>query len=257
MNQDKRVIMLRWFKGRPKRPRTPQVPQDHRVYAVGDIHGRLDLLLELMDKIERDDAARPQAKTHIVFLGDLIDRGPSSAQVVDYLLHCRTGSAIFHFIAGNHEEALLDSVRGPHIGSEGWLSYGGCETLLSYGVGAGAIATGGILLDSEIQASIPADHVDFIAGFNDSVQIGDYLFVHAGIRPSVPLDQQSSHDMRWIREEFLGDESDHGVVVVHGHTISEKPEFRANRIGIDTGAYRTGVLTALGLEGSAQWLLST
>jgi len=249
--------MLRWFKGRPKRPRPPQIPPNHRVYAVGDIHGRFDLLLELMDKIERDDAERSEAKTHVVFLGDLIDRGASSAQVVDYLLHCRTGSAIFHFIAGNHEEALLDSVRGPKIGLEGWLAYGGRETLISYGVSVGAIATGGILLDSEIQTAIPAEHVDFIAGFNDSVQIGDYLFVHAGIRPCVPLDQQSSHDMHWIRQEFLSDESDHGVVVVHGHTISEKPEFLANRIGIDTGAYRTGVLTALGLEGSEQWLLST
>jgi len=246
-----------WFRARPRPRRSAEIPRGLRAYAVGDIHGRLDLLLELMGKIERDDAARSPAKTHIVFLGDLIDRGPASAQVVEHLLRARTDSATFHFVAGNHEEALLDSVRGPHIGREGWLAFGGRETLESYGVGAGAIAAGGIFLDREIQAAIPANHIDFIAGFADSVRIGDYLFVHAGIRPSVPLDQQSSHDMRWIRHEFLSDQTDHGVVVVHGHTISAQPEFQPNRIGIDTGAYHSGVLTALGLEGAEQWIIST
>lgn len=230
------------------------VPAGQRVYAIGDIHGRLDLFEQLIAAIERDDAARGPAETTVVLLGDLIDRGPDSAGVIDAARAWASRRRV-RTIAGNHEEMLvrsferLDTLRH-------FLRYGGRETLLSYPISRGLYEQMSI---EELQAYlpnlIPPEHLAFIEAMEDRIVIGDYLFVHAGIRPGVPVEQQKISDLRWIREQFIDDARDHGVVVVHGHTICERVEELPNRIGIDTGAFMTGRLTALALEGTARWYL--
>lgn len=233
-----------------------RIPEGQRVYTIGDVHGRLDLLVSLLRRVKEDDQARPPAETHVVMLGDLIDRGSHSAHVLEYLRAYRDGFATFHFLMGNHEEAMLASLeQGANPEEIGWLTFGGRETMLSYGADEAIFAAQGADLAAAMRAIVPRIHIDFLDSFADSVTIGDYLFVHAGIRPGVAIGQQTSGDMRWIREPFLTDERDHGLLVVHGHSITDEPDIRHNRIGIDTGAYRTGLLTALGLFGSDRWLL--
>lgn len=233
-----------------------RLPDGHRVYAIGDVHGRFDLLIGLLKRIKADDAQRGPAETHVILLGDLIDRGPYSAEVIEYLRAHRDSFATFHFIMGNHEEAMLDSIAPSGVPEEiGWLGYGGHETMLSYGADSSLFAARGDELAAAMRRLVPRTHIEFLESFVDKVQLGDYLFVHAGIRPGIAIEHQESQDMRWIREPFLEDDSDHGVVVVHGHSIREEPEIRHNRIGIDTGAYRSGVLTALALEGGDRWLM--
>lgn len=229
-----------------------------RVYAIGDVHGRLDLLVDLLRRIEADDRDRGQADTHVVMLGDLIDRGPHSAEVLEYFLHARPTFAAFHFLMGNHEQAMLESLEpAADPRATGWLRFGGLETLESYNVPDSAFEATGRLLADALRRHVPPAHLAFLAAFEDKLVIGDYLFVHAGIRPGVAIERQSIGDLLWIRDDFLEDSSDHGYVVVHGHTVLNEPVFRANRIGIDTGAYRTGVLTALMLEGADQRIVAT
>lgn len=233
-----------------------RVPDGQRVYAIGDVHGHFDLLIRLLRRIKADTEQRVAAKTHVVLLGDLIDRGPHSAEVLEYLRAHRDGFATFHFIAGNHEEAMLASLAGTLPQEElGWLDFGGRETMISYGVDRELLTVAGPDFAEQMRRFVPRIHLDFMASFVDSLQIGDYVFVHAGIMPGVPIDRQDSRDMRWIRQPFLDDRRDHGFVVVHGHTITEQPDIQHNRVGIDTGAYRTGLLTALALEGGDRWLL--
>ncbi len=233
------------------------VPAGQRVYAVGDVHGCYAQLERMLALIEADDRQRGPAETQVVMLGDLIDRGPQSAQVIERFVADMPAFARFRFLMGNHEEAMLESLA-EHADprASGWLRYGGRETLASYGVPDGVLELGGWLLSDALRQHVPAAHLDFLAAFEDTIEIGDYLFVHAGIRPRVALDRQSTADLRWIRSAFLDDETDHGRIVVHGHSVFPDPVFRANRIGIDTGAYRTGTLTALGLEGTARWTLA-
>ena len=242
-----------------RRPRaSPSVPPGMRIYAIGDVHGRLDLLLDLLDRIETDSRARPAAETWIVMLGDLIDRGPDSKGVIDFFLQSAPAFARYRFLAGNHEEAMLESLADRGDPREtGWLRFGGMEALRSYNVPDDAFETRGWLLSDELRRYVPQAHLDFIANFEETVAIGDYLFVHAGIRPGVALQRQRRKDLLWIREGFLDDDTDHGHIVVHGHSITPQPVFAPNRIGIDTGAYLSGVLTALGLEGNARWILQT
>jgi serine/threonine protein phosphatase 1 len=242
----------------PRRQSSPAGARGWRAYAVGDIHGRLDLLDELLDKIHDDIARRAARKVLLVFVGDLIDRGPNSAQVVERLRTYRHAGVRPMFLLGNHEEVLLRILGGEAQLITKWRWFGGTECLASYGVDRAKL-TG--LSDEEalplVRAAIPKEHVEFLEGFDDSCRFGDYLFVHAGIRPGVEMDQQVQSDLRWIREPFLFDETDHGFVVVHGHTIRSEVEVRPNRIGIDTGAYRSGVLSALAIEGCETWLLDT
>lgn len=233
------------------------LPDGHRVYAIGDVHGCLRELAALIDAIAADGATRDAARTHIVMLGDLIDRGPDSAGVIRFLLDAPVPGTEMHFLCGNHEATMIAALRGDHDARDAWLGFGGDRTLLSYGVPQAAIATGGAVLDQAIARAVPGEHLRFLEAMNESIVIGDYVFVHAGIRPGVPLDDQCADDLLWIRAEFLDSTADHGAMIVHGHSISGSPEFRGNRIGIDTGAYRTGVLTALGLEREQRWLLST
>ena len=233
------------------------IPEGQRVYAIGDVHGRLDLLMGLIGRIRADDARRGRADTHVVMLGDLVDRGPNSAHVIEYLrsLH-QWGFATFHFLCGNHEEVMLRALApGANPEETGWLRFGGYETMASYGAEPSLFQAEGAALAEAMRALVPGSHIAFLERMADHVMIGDYLFVHAGIRPGLALDRQTSTDLRWIRDAFLDDARDHGMIVVHGHSVTGEPEVRSNRIGIDTGAYRTGLLTAIGLEGDERWFL--
>ena len=230
----------------------------YRAYAIGDVHGRLDLLERLLARIHAELERDKPAKTLLIFVGDLIDRGPSSAEVIERLRTYRHQGVQPVFLLGNHEEVLLRILAGDSALIAKWRWFGGSECLESYGVEPARLAH---LTDDEaldvVRAAVPKRHVEFLESFADSCRFGDYLFVHAGIRPGIELEQQSQADLRWIREPFLFDESDHGFMVVHGHTIAEEVEERSNRIGIDTGAYRTGVLSALAIDGSERWFLDT
>ena len=246
------------FSFAPRQGSRPAGARGYRAYAVGDIHGRLDLLEDLLAKIHAELQHHPARKTLLVFVGDLIDRGPSSAQVIERLRTYRRQGIQTVFLLGNHEEVLLRIIGGESELITKWRWFGGSECLQSYGVDPQQFAR---LNEADalaaVRAAVPREHIEFLETFADSCRFGDYLFVHAGIRPGVQLELQTQSDLRWIREPFLYDDSDHGFVVVHGHTITEKVEELPNRIGIDTGAYRTGVLTALAIEGSERWFVDT
>jgi len=243
------------FSAPEREPARASVPAGERVYAVGDIHGRLDLFEQMIAQIESDDERRGPAQTTVVLLGDLIDRGPDSAGVIAAARawgECRT----VRTIAGNHEEMFLESFDRVEV-LRHFLRYGGKETVLSYPIDPAAYRNLSLEeLQERMRAAVPAGDLEFLRNAEDAIAIGDYLFVHAGVRPGVPLDQQKASDLRWIRDSFLDHEGDHGHVVVHGHTITEAVEERPNRIGIDTGAFMSGRLTALGLEGSERWYLT-
>ncbi len=230
------------------------LPPGQRAYAVGDIHGRLDLLKSLAEAIEADDAGRGPADTTIILLGDLIDRGPDSAGVIRFVRDWQERRKV-RVLSGNHEEMFLSSLEDNDV-LRHFLRYGGKETLLSYPIDPAQYAVADLdQARALMRAAIPQDDVEFIRACEDSVALGDYLFVHAGIDPHTPLDRQRPRDLRWIREPFLSHEADLGAVVVHGHTIFEAADVRANRIGIDTGAWLSGRLTALGLEATSRWLI--
>jgi serine/threonine protein phosphatase 1 len=248
------IAALRQMFRAPVARAEPAVPPGQRIYAVGDIHGRSDLFDHLIEAIEADDAARSGALTTVVLLGDLVDRGPDSAGVIAAARAWQQRREV-RIITGNHEEMFLQSFEQPEV-LRHFLRYGGRETILSYPVDPVAYAHATL---GETQAlmreAIPPEDLEFIRGFEDFIVVGDYLFVHAGIAPGVPVEQQQRHNLRWIRDPFLSHRGDHGQVVVHGHTICGEPEVLANRIGIDTGAYASGRLTALGLEGTERWLI--
>ena len=229
-----------------------------RAYAVGDIHGRLDLLDQLLGKIEDDIAQRPADKVALVFLGDLIDRGPASAGVIERLRTLNGFPARASFLLGNHEEMFLRAIDGEPGVAHDWLRFGGDACAESYGLSPLSLEAAEDARAAELlSGAVPAEHLAFLRGFGDSVSFGDYLFVHAGIRPGIAIEDQDPHDLRWIRRPFLSDIQDHGCMVVHGHTITDGVEERSNRIGIDTGAYQTGVLTALAIEDDRRWYLAT
>jgi len=231
--------------------------EGYRAYVVGDVHGRLDLLQGLLKIIGEDHAARAgEAKLLLVFLGDLIDRGPDSRGVVELIRAGEMPGSRTVTLCGNHEEVLLRLLDGERGLFEQWLRFGGDACLQSYGGDPQLLES---LTEKQalerLRALVPREHRDFLAGLADTFRFGDYLFVHAGIRPGLALQDQTPRDLRWIRQAFLDDRRDHGMTVVHGHTITEEVEVRPNRIGIDTGAYRFGVLTALVIEGGEHWLL--
>ncbi|MEO0642000.1 MAG: metallophosphoesterase family protein [Pseudomonadota bacterium] len=243
------------FGARPKgAERLPCVPDGTRYYVIGDIHGRLDLYEALIEAIDADDAARPPARTQVVLLGDLVDRGPESAGVIDRSRQWQCERDV-RILAGNHEEMFLSSFEKPEI-LRHFLKHGGRETVLSYGMSKEQFSE--LTLEELFEALpdlIPQDDLDYVAGFEECIVAGDYLFVHAGIDPALPLDQQRRQDMLWIRDRFLQHEGPLEKVVVHGHTIFDTVMDCGNRIGIDTGAFRSGVLTALVLEGDHRRVL--
>ena len=230
------------------------VPPGKRVYAIGDVHGQIAQFEALRDAIDREIAAAPDLSPTVILLGDLVDRGPDSAGVIASARAWGTRQKV-SYIFGNHEEMFLRSFDEADVLRQ-FLRHGGRETLLSYGIPKEAYALATL---PEIQQlareAVPAEDIEFISSFEDMIAIGDYLFVHAGVAPDVPLEQQRTADLRWIREPFLSSDADHGHVIVHGHTISDQPVVKANRIGVDTGAYRTGRLTALVLEGTRRRFL--
>lgn len=235
------------------------VPDGTRVYAIGDIHGRSDLLDKLHKEILNDGQNCDAQRKVVIYLGDYVDRGLDSKGVLDRLTDDTLPGFERVFLKGNHEDALLKFLREPQFGRD-WKYYGGLETLMSYGVkqlplkddeGAFGIAR------DELQELLPSTHLRFLSGLAYSHSEGGYFFAHAGVRPGLPLEEQAPEDLMWIREEFLDDPSDFGGVVVHGHTPDEAPVLRDNRIGIDTGAYITGVLTCLVLDGKNRRFLQS
>lgn len=228
---------------------TRAVPEGLRVYAVGDIHGCLAQLNALLDRIAQDRRSC-RARVRYVFLGDFVDRGPDSRGVIERLLDIGTHEDA-SFIRGNHDQTLLDFLDDPKLYRE-WRDYGGRETLASYGVPPPRFddEKAFVAARDALRAALPPSHLAFLAGLPYAIEIGDYFFTHAGIRPGVALQRQQPYDLMWIRDEFLYSGSDHGKIVVHGHTPVERPQARSNRIAVDTGVYATGLLAAVVLEGT-------
>ena len=225
------------------------------VYAVGDVHGYPSALEALLREIGEDAArAAPTSRPLLVLLGDYVDRGPDSRAAIDLIL-ALIDAGRFEVVAlkGNHEDALARFLADPGF-APAWIANWGEATLRAYGVEPPARldAAGCAATRARFANALPARHRAFLADLRPTLTVGDYLFVHAGVRPGVPLADQVERDLIWIRYEFLDSDAAFGKVVVHGHTPSERPELRANRIGIDTGVYFTGVLTAVRLEGEAQ-----
>lgn len=242
------------FKKRAPSGPLPSVPQGERFYVVGDIHGRCDLFDALIEAIEEDDRRSGPADTTIVLLGDLVDRGPESARVIDNALAWGERRKL-RYIAGNHEEMFLESFDDKEM-LRHFLKHGGKQTVLSYGIKKKRYNELGMKdLQAELHKIVPQRHREFLAGMEDMVIAGDYVFVHAGINPKHPVDGQKPSDLRWIRDRFLQHREPFSHVVVHGHTIFEDIEHTPHRIGIDTGAFRTGRLTALVLEGEQRRLI--
>jgi serine/threonine protein phosphatase 1 len=234
------------------------MPPDTRVYAIGDVHGRADLLAALHGKIVEDANAAPEGRRVAVYLGDYIDRGPDSAGVIDMLLETSLPAFEQVFLMGNHEEFLLHFLDDPAIG-ETWVINGGDATLSSYGVERGPDDIAADLADAcdELRKKLPKAHLDFLQELDVSYREGDYLFVHAGIRPGVPLEKQRAEDLLWIREPFLQAEDEREFVVVHGHTPVETAQVHDNRIAVDTGAVWSDRLTAVVLHDDEQTFLHT
>lgn len=255
-------MIRRLFSSQPRAARRARVPDRLRVYAIGDVHGRADLLQRLLARV-REDGEGTAAGTEkvVVYLGDYIDRGFDSRVVIDILLDEPLGGFEAVHLKGNHEDCLLRFLDDVSIGPD-WFAIGGDATAMSYGA---RIPKGLTLTErfdhihAELRAKIPARHLEFLGRLELMHQAGDYVFVHAGIRPGVPLEQQEPDDLMWIRDEFLNSPDTQGKVIVHGHSITAtaRPEIHDHRIGIDTGAYATNVLTCLVIEGSDRRFIST
>ncbi|MEE9249807.1 MAG: metallophosphoesterase family protein [Alphaproteobacteria bacterium] len=237
----------------------PKVPDGTRVYVVGDVHGRADLLRQLHGQILEHAKAFAGGRKAVVYLGDYVDRGLQSREVIELLLDEPLAGFEAVYLKGNHEQFLLEFLADASIGPT-WMFNGGDATLYSYKVGRTGLWSGDEALrrlQADFRANLPERHLEFVRSLDLSHVEGDYLFVHAGIRPGVPFEEQKEFDLLWIREEFLHSQADYGRVVVHGHTIVPDPEIRANRIGVDTGAFASGRLTCLVLEGESRTFLQT
>ncbi len=251
--------LLDKFRTKKKPPREFWIPENQRVYAVGDIHGRADLVERIHEIIISDAAEHSHKKNFIVYLGDYLDRGPYARETIDLLISSQPPGFERVYLMGNHEQILLNFLDEPSILSM-WLGVGGGSTLMSYGLkppGSGFSEQKAHEVRDELREKIPAEHIGFIKNLRQSFPAGDYLFVHAGIRPAVPIEDQTPDDIYWIRDEFLNSDADHGKMVIHGHTISEDIQHLSNRIAIDTGAYASGVLSCVVLEENRIKFLST
>lgn len=227
-----------------------------RIYAIGDIHGRADLFLSLLRAIKKDSALRGNFSTRIILLGDLIDKGPSSKDVLELVQRFQHQFEAFVVLTGNHEEMLVQSAMGNGTVQNLWFENGGLATLKSYGVDAAQILTlSPVERGKLIHKAVGKKTLTWLSQLPMSYRSGDYFFCHAGIRPGRALHRQDREDLLWIRDDFLDSQEHHGAVIVHGHSEGLQVEALRNRINIDTAAYRTGVLTALGLENDCRWFL--
>ena len=235
----------------------PAMPEGRRVYAIGDIHGRHDLLCRLLDQVRLDSVGRGDAEVMVILLGDLIDRGPDSARVVDLAMSALDWAEL-RVLRGNHEAALLEALDDNPRMLDLWINNGGIAALRSWGIDLADLTDKTAAeVCAIVRTCVPEEQLDWLRDLPLSLRLGDYVFVHAGVRPGVPLDRQSARDMLWIRDDFLKSRRDHGAIVVHGHTVTPDVDERANRIGLDTGAYLTGRLTAMGFEGCERWTIET
>ncbi len=234
----------------------PRVAEGTRAYAVGDIHGRAALLREIDRRIQDDAGAAPGTRKVVVYLGDYVDRGERSREVIDWLIDRPIPGFERIHLLGNHEDSMLRFLTDAQIGPA-WLAYGGGATLRSYGIEPPAGDRDLARAQRELRDRLPPRHLTFLRELSLSHVEGDFYFVHAGIKPGVPLDGQAVEDLLWIRDEFLLSRADFGKIVVHGHTITDAPEVRQNRIGIDTGAFASGKLTCLVLDGETWSFLQT
>jgi serine/threonine protein phosphatase 1 len=255
--------MVRWAnlfrnasEGSPPLPITRRIPEGMRVYCVGDLHGRDDLLRQMAERVQADLQVRSFDQVVTIFLGDYIDRGLGSMRVVDQLARGEWPTPMIP-LAGNHENLLIAFLEDERV-LEAWRGLGGLETLHSYGVNVAPAVVGRDFraVQAAFATHLPESHRHFLKTLEVSKTIGDYFFCHAGIRPGVPLDSQVRNDLLTIREPFISSKAEHGKLVVHGHTPSVAPEIRPNRIGIDTAAYATGRLTCLVLEEDERRFLS-
>lgn len=233
-------------------PSAASTPPDTRVYAVGDIHGRADLLMEAFARIDDDVRRRPVRHAIEVYLGDYVDRGPHSSTVIDALSvrMVRHGAIC---LRGNHEALMEDFLHG-RIEFEPWQKLGAMQTLASYGIEPGD-GDSSANLRQRLLAVLPRAHELFLQCLQNSYCCGDFMFVHAGVRPGIAIDRQNAHDLIWIRSEFLDSDRHHGKFIVHGHTPVPHPDIKPNRINIDTGAWKSGMLTCAAMEGSAMLFL--
>jgi serine/threonine protein phosphatase 1 len=235
----------------------PSLPKGLRIYAVGDIHGRLDLLQKLLLRTYADIASRPILRPIYLFLGDYIDRGPSSRETIDRLIeHGEVHESVF--LSGNHELIALKCLRDRML-FEQWLRLGGMETLVSYGIAVDIRAIGKqtVQLQSAFHGALPQTHFRFFRDLQSSFTCGDFFFAHAGVRPTIALERQTESDLLSIRDEFLSSIEDFGKIIVHGHTPVDEIDIKSNRINIDTGAFATGLLTCLVIDSESLSVIDT
>lgn len=239
-------------------PTSPSVPEGTVVWSVGDIHGRMDLLGPLVEAIVADLAVTRPRRGLVIFLGDYVDRGQQSREVVTFLAGMRGGDGLeWRFLRGNHEETMLDFLEDPAVGPK-WCDYGGDATIRSYGLRIPDLKhkpETWAHLSADLSHKLSDRERNFLEDQELSVTVGDYFFAHAGARPGEPLDRQSPADLMWIRRTFLDSEEEFERIVVHGHTPTAEVHADHRRIGIDTRAYESGVLTALRLEGRDREIL--
>ena len=237
--------------------RRPSLPPGVRIYAVGDIHGRLDLLDDLLTRIGDDMSSRPTARSVSIFLGDYLDRGPSSRETIDRLIaHAEANESVF--LKGNHEQIAISCLRDRGL-FERWMRLGGRETLISYGITLAALSDDRqiVRLQAAFHDALPQSHFRFFRDLQSSFTCGDYFFAHAGVKPDIPLSRQKENDLLWIRQEFLSSRGDFGKIVIHGHTPRRDIEVEPNRVNIDTGAFATGRLTCLVIDESSLSVIDT
>jgi serine/threonine protein phosphatase 1 len=261
-----RSVVLAWLRNRtaqvpPQSAAAPSIPPGMRVYAIGDIHGRIDLLQRIEYRITEDTQVTPaDVRSTVVYLGDYIDRGPDSSAVIRHLMSRPPVAGTDIFLKGNHEQSLLDFLDDPNRIAAQWFDFGGIATLMSYGIREAPSKVQAEQFDElrdELAASIPKDQLTFLRSLKLFWELGDYYFVHAGIDPRQPMDRQGPESMLWIREEFTSALGPFGRRIVHGHTIVPAVELLPHRIAVDTGAYATGRLSCVVLEGTSVRILDT
>jgi serine/threonine protein phosphatase 1 len=245
----------------PVAPAAPVMSQGVVVFAIGDMHGRADLLELVLHHVLHEARTLENRRVLLVCLGDYIDRGPGSRQVIDQLLALKTAPNLeVRYLRGNHEKILLDFLAEPRRNGPSWCAFGGREALASYGVVAPEPNAGEeawLAARDALRAALPPVHLSFFENLETAFEIGDYFFVHAGAKPGVALEDQVEEDLLWIREPFLNSRRRFEKVIVHGHSPGIEVHIDARRIGLDTGAYATGVLSMIRLEGEDQRLIQT